>query len=55
MTQSVTPGAEDYLCAERNERCERRVEQDGDYCTEHDFNEPDYDSIRKERIIDERE
>lgn len=49
--EDVTPL---YTCSHRESRCERRVEQDGDYCPEHDLQEPDWDAIRKDRIIDSR-
>jgi hypothetical protein len=37
------------------EYCETEVESEGDFCARHDDDEPDYDQIRKDRILDERE
>lgn len=54
MTENVAPRPQNFLCAERSSMCQEPVGQDGDYCPEHDFHEPDLDAARKDRLLDER-
>lgn len=46
---------EPFTCADSLARCDRTVQQDGDFCAVHDIEEPDWDAIRKDRIIDGRQ